>query len=54
MMSAAEDYKELLNKYKIEWVLFPKNSQLANKLRENKNWQEVASDRASALFRKIK
>ena len=53
MMATGNKWKELLDKYKIQWVLFPKESKLANALRQQRDWKEVASDKASALFVKI-
>lgn len=50
MMSAGEGWKELIQKNNFKWILFPKNSVLANKLRQEKDWKEVSSDQSSALF----
>lgn len=50
MMATGAQWKSLLDKYKIEWVLFPKESALSNALRQQPDWSEVASDKASSLF----
>jgi hypothetical protein len=43
-------WKELLDKYKIQWVLFPKNSRLAAALKETRGWKLVAEDSAAYLY----
>lgn len=44
------NWKQLLDKYKIEWILFPKNGVIVSKLREEKDWKLLAEDGGSVLF----
>lgn len=53
MMACGDNWKDLLDKYKFEWVLFPKGSTLANALRQLDNWKEVSTDKSSSLFLKL-
>ncbi len=50
VMFTGKGWEETLEKYKIDWILFPKGSKLSQVLKENPNWQEVKSDRAASLF----
>lgn len=43
-------WRETLDKYKIEWVLFPNNSLLTGALRKEKGWRLLCSDQAASLF----
>lgn len=46
-------WSDLLERYHIRWVLFPKNSRLCRQLKENPNWKLLCEDQASDLFVKI-
>lgn len=54
VMAAAEGWPKILDKYKLDYVLFPKNSALAATLRKDPAWKSVASDEASELFERVK
>jgi hypothetical protein len=43
-------WADVLKKYDINWVLFPKNSNLALALKENPNWKLAAEDNAACLY----
>jgi hypothetical protein len=43
-------WANVLKKYDINWVLFPKNSNLALALKENSNWKLAAEDNAACLY----
>jgi hypothetical protein len=43
-------YLVLLDKHKINWVLFPKESQLVQALKAKGDWKVVSEDRASSLL----
>ncbi|MBK9771618.1 MAG: hypothetical protein IPP57_12460 [Candidatus Obscuribacter sp.] len=47
-------WQELLDKKQIDWILFPKESFLANALKLDKNWQLKSSDQASVLYTRVK
>jgi hypothetical protein len=47
-------WQKVLDNYKIDWILFPNNSTLAFRLKEEPNWKLVAQDQASMLFERIK
>jgi len=43
-------WRDVLDKYKIEWVLFPANSRLASSLSEEPDWKLLCEDKASLLL----
>ncbi len=43
-------WQHVLDKYKIQWVLFPTNSKLACRLKEEPGWKLVDQDSAASLF----
>jgi len=47
---ATPDWSKVLDKYQVEWILFPRNSVLAQRLLESKNWKLVCEDPAAYLF----
>jgi hypothetical protein len=49
-----EDWKEILNKYKINFVLISKNQPLAEILKESKDWQILYSDYLAEIFERAK
>lgn len=46
------NWRELLAKHKIDWVLFPNNSLLAANLKTEPGWKLICEDKASYLFKK--
>ncbi len=46
----AKSWNKDLDRLKINWVLFPKNSKLADFLKESPNWSIACEDKASYLF----
>ncbi len=54
MMAAGTDWEKLLDKYKIAWVLFPKNSRLSQALAEKPNWKLTLEDSAATLYERVK
>jgi len=48
--TVAPGWLDLLKQYKIEWVLFPRDSALAARLMEQPDWQKVCEDPAAYLF----
>lgn len=44
------NWREVLDKYKIDWILFPKNSVIGPHLKSDPNWKLAASDEGSELF----
>jgi len=43
-------WQEILDKHKIDWILFPNNSKLVAALKESKNWRELSHDEAASLY----
>jgi len=43
-------WKKLLDEYKVQWILMPKNSRLGAALADEPDWHKASSDDASALF----
>lgn len=43
-------WNDVLNKYNIQWVLFPKNSRVSARLSESPDWTIAVQDRASCLM----
>lgn len=43
-------WQDVLRKYKIDWVLFPKDSRLCANLHDDPNWQLAGEDQASCLY----
>lgn len=43
-------WQDVLDQYKIQWILMPKNSTLVAALRQSPSWQSAAEDQCSSLF----
>jgi hypothetical protein len=43
-------WADMLKRHNIQWVLFPKNSKLAARLKEEPDWRIVSEDNAAYLF----
>lgn len=43
-------WREVLERHKIDWILFPKNSRLAARLKEEPGWNLICRDAAAELF----
>ncbi|HEY9868246.1 MAG TPA: hypothetical protein V6D08_03705 [Candidatus Obscuribacterales bacterium] len=43
-------WRDVLERHKIEWILFPKDSRLAARLKEEPGWKLVCQDAAAELF----
>jgi hypothetical protein len=48
--TAAESSSEILNKYKIDYVLLPPDEPMTYLLRHSSEWRTIYSDRVSVLF----
>ena len=46
-------YLVLLDDHKINWVLFPKDSQLVQALKTRSDWKQVSQDQASTLMVRV-
>lgn len=51
--TAQPNWNKVLDKYKIDWILFPKNSVLGPHLKLDPNWKLSASDEGAELFERI-
>ncbi|MBU6450805.1 MAG: hypothetical protein KGS72_03435 [Cyanobacteria bacterium REEB67] len=47
-------YLNLLDDHKINWILFPKDSQLIQALKARRDWKQVSEDQASAVLVRVK
>ncbi len=43
-------WSDLLDRYRINWIIFPKNSPLCQRLRESQHWRLACEDKAADLF----
>lgn len=43
-------WRDVLERHKISWILFPKDSRLAARLKEEPGWQLICQDAAAELF----
>ncbi len=50
VMTAAEGWQSVLDKYQIDWILFPAQSRLTETLANDPRWSLTASDAASQLY----
>lgn len=50
----APNWAKILDKYQVNWVLFPKNSNLVYALKGSPDWKLAADDEAAALFLRVK
>lgn len=50
---AKPGWNEILEKHKITWVLFPRDSALIKKLSERSDWSKASEDQAAVLMTKI-
>jgi hypothetical protein len=53
LMSARPDYKAILDRYKFEAALLPKNWALVSLLRKDSQWRPIDEDDLSVLFQKV-
>lgn len=53
VMAVGDGWRKILDDHKIDWVLFPKNSNLAAALRTDKEWKSVSVDDSSELFERV-
>ena len=51
--TARPNWKDVLDKYKIDWILFPKNSVLGPHLKQDPTWKLAASDEGAELFERV-
>lgn len=51
--TAQPNWNQVLDNYKIDWILFPKNSVLGPHLKLDPNWKLAATDEGSELFERI-
>lgn len=49
IIQLGDNWRQLLDKYKINWVLMPKNSVMALQLAESPDWETKAKDEAAIL-----
>lgn len=47
---AHENWKELLDKHKVEWVLFPGHELICTKLKNDPDWKLLSEDEGSKLY----
>ena len=50
VMATGEGWEDTLSSFAVDWILFPKDSDLARSLAKHKDWRLVKSDQASSLF----
>lgn len=50
VMATGEGWEDTLSSFAVDWILFPKESDLARALAKHKDWRLVKSDQASSLF----
>lgn len=50
MILCHPNWKQLMDKYKIQWVLFPSNRVIAVKLKDEPDWKLLAQDQCSSLY----
>lgn len=50
VMATGEGWENTLSSFAVDWILFPKDSDLARALAKHKDWRLVKSDQASSLF----
>ncbi len=51
--TAQPNWQKVLDKYKIDWILFPKNSVLGPHIKRDANWKLVATDEGAELFERV-
>jgi len=44
------DWEKILEKYRIDWILFGSDTVLTRHLQENRNWRLIYADRTSSIF----
>ena len=52
VITAQENWEQILEKYQVEWILIPENSLLAKSLADIPAWRTIYSDDCSIIFRK--
>lgn len=50
MVKCDDNYQQLLDRYKIDWVFLPPKLELPKRLSTNQNWHLLYSDEASVIF----